>query len=188
VVVLAMVRRRRAPSSTRPEPLPSRRTASVAALIAAALAVAGYLSYAAATGSEVLCGSLTSCEVVQQSRYASLFGVPVAHLGLVGYALIAVAFATTVLARGRAARAAVWTMLWLTLAGTAFSLYLTVLEPFVLGAACLWCLVSAALMALLLLASAGRLGLLGRSSAGDAAGRRRAGRQTRRSHARAHSG
>jgi uncharacterized membrane protein len=38
--------------------------------------------------------------------------------------------------------------------GTLFSVYLTFLEPFVIGATCAWCLSSAVIMALLLWATA----------------------------------
>ena len=44
--------------------------------------------------------------------------------------------------------------MWLVaLAGTLFSIYLTVLEPFVIGATCMWCITSAVLMTLLLWAA-----------------------------------
>jgi uncharacterized membrane protein len=41
----------------------------------------------------------------------------------------------------------------MTVAGTMFSIYLTFLEPFVIGATCAWCLTSAVLMTLLMLFS-----------------------------------
>lgn len=50
----------------------------------------------------------------------------------------------------RAARAALVAM---TFAGSAFSIYLTFLEPFVIGATCAWCLTSAVLMTVLLVAA-----------------------------------
>jgi uncharacterized membrane protein len=40
------------------------------------------------------------------------------------------------------------------LLGTLFSVYLTFLEPFVIGATCAWCLTSAVVMTLLLWATA----------------------------------
>jgi uncharacterized membrane protein len=52
--------------------------------------------------------------------------------------------------RGRADLA-----LWgAALLGTLFSIYLTFLEPFVIGATCAWCLTSAVIMTLLLWSSA----------------------------------
>jgi uncharacterized membrane protein len=38
----------------------------------------------------------------------------------------------------------------MVVAGTLFSIYLTFLEPFVIGATCAWCLASAIIMTLLL--------------------------------------
>ena len=41
-------------------------------------------------------------------------------------------------------------LLGMSVVGTAFSAYLTFLEPFVIGASCGWCLTSAVLMLMLL--------------------------------------
>jgi uncharacterized membrane protein len=53
------------------------------------------------------------------------------------------------------ARLAPVALFGLTLIGTLFSLYLTVLEPFVIGASCAWCLSSAVIMTTLLWLTAG---------------------------------
>ena len=46
--------------------------------------------------------------------------------------------------------------MWLaTLLGTLFSIYLTFLEPFVIGATCAWCITSALVMTLIFWAAAG---------------------------------
>ena len=52
-------------------------------------------------------------------------------------------------------RTALTTLLALALFGTLFSIYLTFLEPFVIGATCAWCLTSAVSMTLILLLVAG---------------------------------
>jgi uncharacterized membrane protein len=44
-------------------------------------------------------------------------------------------------------------MLVMTSAGILFSIYLTFLEPFVIGATCAWCITSAVIMTLLFLLS-----------------------------------
>jgi uncharacterized membrane protein len=49
-------------------------------------------------------------------------------------------------------------MFILAFVGTLFSIYLTLLEPFVIGATCAWCLTSAALMTALMLLSSGSAG------------------------------
>jgi uncharacterized membrane protein len=44
-------------------------------------------------------------------------------------------------------------MWWFALVGVLFSIYLTYLEPFVIGATCAWCLTSAISMTLILWAA-----------------------------------
>jgi uncharacterized membrane protein len=62
---------------------------AAAALALAGLAVSGYLTYIHYAGIAPVCaGGGGACERVQSSHYAELAGVPVALLGLVGYALI----------------------------------------------------------------------------------------------------
>jgi uncharacterized membrane protein len=47
------------------------------------------------------------------------------------------------------------TLFALALVGTVFSIYLTFLEPFVIGATCAWCLTSSVVVTVLLWLSAG---------------------------------
>ncbi len=145
------------------------------ALIALGLCVAGYLAYIETTGSVALCGPVGNCNAVQLSPYARLFGVlPIAYVGLVGYVLIAVALGIDRFTSGKAARTAARALVILTLCGTLFSIYLTALEPFVIGATCAWCLSSAVIVTLLLLLSANDLQIRRRRHAAatgsDAAG------------------
>lgn len=127
---------------------------AVALMILAGLAVAAYLSYVEMTGSYAICGPVGDCNTVQQSPYARLFGlIPIGVLGVYGYAALGLGW---MLRRRGSARSnvIVATGLWLAaLAGTLFSIYLTVLEPFVIGATCMWCITSAVLMTLLLWAA-----------------------------------
>ena len=125
------------------------------ALTALGLCIAGYLAYVETTHSVALCGPVGDCNAVQQSTYARLFGVlPVAYVGMVGYLLIGVAFGISRLGSKTAAKAAARALFLLTLCGTLFSIYLTALEPFAIGATCTWCLSSAVIVTLLLLLSA----------------------------------
>jgi uncharacterized membrane protein len=55
---------------------------------AAGLAIAGYLTWTQYAGAEPLCLASGACERVQTSRYAELGGMPVALLGVAGYAAI----------------------------------------------------------------------------------------------------
>jgi uncharacterized membrane protein/thiol-disulfide isomerase/thioredoxin len=131
--------------------------------IAGAL-VALYLTYVETTGDTAVCGPVGDCNAVQQSPYAKVFGVlPVGLLGLAGYILILASWLATRRLTGRARDWGDVSLLALTLFGTVFSLVLTFLEPFVIGATCSWCLSSAIFMtALMLLAADPGIHALGR--------------------------
>jgi uncharacterized membrane protein len=117
--------------------------------------VASYLSYVEVSGARAVCGPVGDCNAVQQSAYATLFGVlPVGVLGLIGYVAILTVWGVARNARGRVASLAKLLLLWITSAGTLFSIYLTFLEPFVIGATCAWCLASAIILTLLMWLSA----------------------------------
>lgn len=111
------------------------------------LAVAGYLAHVETTASEAVCGVVGDCNTVQQSPYARIFGIPIGLIGVAGYVAILLAWFYGQAGSRRLADAA---LLLMALFGVVFSIYLTFLEPFVIGATCLWCLTSAVLMALIL--------------------------------------
>ncbi|MBN2388634.1 MAG: hypothetical protein JXB85_16575 [Anaerolineales bacterium] len=118
------------------------------------LGVAGYLAYVETTHTEAVCGPVGDCNTVQQSKYALLFGVlPIGVLGMAGYVLILAAWAVERSFRGVLSDYAALAILGMAIFGTVFSIYLTFLEPFVIGATCAWCLTSAIIMTALLLLS-----------------------------------
>jgi uncharacterized membrane protein len=112
-----------------------------AALVCCALglAISAYLTYVHYAGVSPVCEIAHGCEKVQTSRWSELAGVPVALLGLLGYAAIGAGL----LARGEAALLAA---AGLALAGAGFSAYLTYREMFTIQAICIWCVASAALL------------------------------------------
>lgn len=123
------------------------------------LAVAGYLAYVEATGAEATCGPIGDCNTVQQSPYSRLFGVlSIGVFGLIGYVALITTWALARFARGRTAQAATVALFVVALVGTLFSIYLTFLEPFVIGATCAWCLTSAVLMTAVMLLSGAAAG------------------------------
>jgi uncharacterized membrane protein/thiol-disulfide isomerase/thioredoxin len=127
----------------------------VPALVVVGSVVAAYLSFVEVTQTEAVCGPIGDCNTVQQSEYAFLFGVlPVGVLGLVGYGVILALWVLARLASGGARQRAALGLWAAALFGTLYSVYLTFLEPFVIGASCIWCLISAVIMTLLLWASA----------------------------------
>jgi uncharacterized membrane protein len=94
-----------------------------------------------------VCTGLSDCLRVQRSAYADWVGIPVALIGVIGYAGILAALALD----GAVQRLVV---AFLALVGMGFSGYLTWAEATQIDAFCQWCVVSAAIMvALALLAS-----------------------------------
>ena len=73
--------------------------------------------------------------------YSGLLHIGV--LGLVGYVLILLTWVVGRLSTQRLSVYANLALLGLTAFGVLFSIYLTFLEPFVIGATCAWCLTSA---------------------------------------------
>ena len=116
------------------------------------MAAAIYMARVEIGGEAAVCGPVGDCNAVQQSSYARLFGaIPVGVVGIVGYSLVLVAWSVARFARRPAADWSALALLAGGLIGTIFSLYLTFLEPFVIGATCLWCITSAIVVTLLML-------------------------------------
>jgi uncharacterized membrane protein len=109
----------------------------VLALALAGLAVAGYLTALKLGGTQAfLCRDGSGCDVVQASRYSVLLGVPTAAWGAAVYLAIAV-----LAAMPRTARR--WQAAFMLASGAvAFSVYLTCISIFVIGATCPYCLAS----------------------------------------------
>ncbi len=115
--------------------------------VVAGILVAGYLTYVELTLVEATCGVVGNCNAVQQSSYARILGVPVGIIGILGY--VAILFLWT-MKRFKNERRIDGVLFIVALLGVGFSIYLTILEPFVIGASCLWCLTSAVIMGILL--------------------------------------
>jgi uncharacterized membrane protein len=114
------------------------------------LGVAGYLAYIETQPVVPICGPVGDCQAVQQSEYAYLFGIPIGVLGVIGYVAILGAWLWGVVKNDNRA---FLLLLGMTSFGVLFSIYLTYLEPFVIGAVCAWCLTSAVIMTALMLMS-----------------------------------
>jgi len=109
----------------------------VVALALLGLGVAGYLTALKLGGNQAfLCRDGSGCDLVQASRYSLLAGVPTAMWGVGMYLAIAV-----LAAMPRTARR--WQAAFMLVSGAvAFSIYLTYLSIFVIGATCPYCLAS----------------------------------------------
>lgn len=103
----------------------------------------GYLTYVALRGgTPAFCSAESACDLIQQSRWSRLLGLPLALWGFVLYGLLAAN------AWRLPARLVRWRRLWLLAwFGLAVSLYMSLVAWFQLDAFCAWCLLSLALMA-----------------------------------------
>lgn len=115
------------------------------ALATGGLAVAGYLTFTGFTGSNLLCAPGGGCEVVQNSIYSKVGGIPVALFGLIGYLGI---FSVLILE----SRSSFFEenghllIFGMSLIGFIYSMYLMYISKARIGEFCPWCVVSATLM------------------------------------------
>jgi len=105
------------------------------------MALSGYLTFTAWQGKLVaFCTEGAGCDVVLNSRWSTLFGVPTSFWGFLTYTLLA-AVAWNKNAADR------WRWGWtISLFGLLFSLYLTSISLFELKATCPYCLTSLGIM------------------------------------------
>jgi uncharacterized membrane protein/thiol-disulfide isomerase/thioredoxin len=131
----------RPPRPTTPPDLP------VAALAAAGLLVTGYLSYAALTSATpAFCTEGSGCDLIQQSQWSTLLGLPIALWGFATYALLLL---LALLPQSRLRR---WQRSWsVAFVGVAISSYLTIAGVWSLQAVCAWCLLSLLMIGAILL-------------------------------------
>ena len=127
----------------------------VIVLVVIGAAVAAYLANIETSGSEAVCGPVGDCNAVQESEYAELFGIPIGVLGVIGYVFIGGLWLVSRISTGAISDWAAVLIAAGAFAGTLFSAYLTFLEPFVIGATCMWCITSAVVMMALLWISVG---------------------------------
>ncbi len=122
-------------------------------LALAGLGVSGYLAWTHLANQAIACGGSQDCDIVQQSAYSAVLGIPVALLGMLAYAtLLALLFL-----RGRLPEA--WdayiplAIFGISLIGVLYSAYLTYLEIYVIYAICRWCVSSAVIITAIFLLS-----------------------------------
>jgi uncharacterized membrane protein/glutaredoxin len=114
------------------------------ALAALGMVLSGYLTYTAwAEKLVAFCVEGSGCDVVLNSKWSTLFGMPTSFWGFLTYGLLA-AVAWNRYADNQ------WRWAWVTsLFGLLFSLYLTSISFFELKAACPYCLTSLGLMTII---------------------------------------
>ena len=116
-------------------------------LALAGIALTSYLTFIAWFGEKpALCGTGSDCDLVQQSRWSTLLGVPIALWGLLTYALLA-RLLWRLRSRPNSWRAA----LLVAVVGAAVSWYLTAVSAFAIEAFCAYCLASFTIANILLI-------------------------------------
>jgi uncharacterized membrane protein len=127
-------------------------------LIGIGILVTAYLSVAELTETTTVCieSGAFNCDVVQNSIYSKLMGIPIAVLGLATY-LVLGALVGLEQRVGLFREYGVMLVFAITLFGFLYSAWLTYIEIFQLKALCPWCLTSAAIMTLLFVVAGLRL-------------------------------
>jgi uncharacterized membrane protein len=108
---------------------------AVAGMAVSALSL--YHHYGTSTSSFCDFGASFNCDMVNRSVYSVVLGIPVALIGILGYAAI---WMLSTLYRTRTTTPAM--LLLGSVAGLGFALYLTYVEKFVLAVGCVLCLAS----------------------------------------------
>lgn len=129
--------------------------------IAVALAIIGllvsiYMTIFKLTNNTAMCIGSSGCSEVNSSRYSELNGIPVAVLGVIGYAAILVLL---FLERKPGFFQQNGTLLFfgISLMGFLFTLYLIYVEVALIGAYCPFCLTSQTVMSIIFIISVIRL-------------------------------
>ncbi len=117
-------------------------------------AISAYLFYTYTQEKPIVCLN-TGCEVVRDSPYAYVLGIPLPAFGLAMYLLvIVVSFLRTTLDKKEHLRLAKKLIFVSSALGFLTSAYLTYLEAFVIKAYCIWCIFSAIVVTLIFILSA----------------------------------
>ncbi len=135
---------------------PGRLTPIVLATLAAfGVAISTYLAVTHFGDRPIVCAGLGQCDYVNSSDYASVAGIPVSVLGIFLYAgLLSLASLWAIRPENDLWPIAYWGM---ALAGAGYAGYLTYVELAILHAICVWCVVSAIVLATSLLLSTAAL-------------------------------
>jgi len=130
----------------------SKVTIALVTLAIIGLLVSIYMTIYKITSNDNMCIGSKDCSVVNASRYSEIYGIPVAVLGVVGYAAI---LAILLLERNPGFFNQNGTMLLfgLSLTGFLFTLYLIFIEVALIKAYCPFCIASQTAMTLIFILS-----------------------------------
>lgn len=128
----------------------------ITALAIIGLLVSIYMTIYKLTDNDVMCIGSGGCSVVNSSRYSEVSGIPVAVLGVFGYAaILALLFLEN--RPGFFQENGVMMLFGVTLTGFLFTLYLIYVEVALIKAYCPFCLTSQAVMTVIFILSVIRL-------------------------------
>lgn len=124
----------------------------VLALAAFGMAITAYLTGVAWwDAAPAFCSAGSSCDLIAQSRWSRVLGLPLAFWGFLLYAVIAFIAYRPIAPMKR------WKRLWsVSLIGLVLSLYFTAVGALELNAYCIWCLVSLCTLAAIFVVNAVR--------------------------------
>jgi uncharacterized membrane protein len=128
-------------------------------LVIIGLAISGYLSYVKLTEVPMVCvanSEVFNCEVVQNSAYSRIGGIPIAWFGFAVYVAL---FVLLLLEKRIEFLKQNGTLVFfgITLFAWLYSMYLVYLQFFVLKALCPWCLGHESIMTLIFIVTCLRL-------------------------------
>jgi len=109
-----------------------------------------YLSAKFFSGAPIACGVIEGCGEVLLSPYSKVFNIPLSVIGAIYY-LVAIILIFLYIAKRN--KNILLALVMLTALGFLASLYFVYLQLFVIGAICLYCMVSALITTLLLILS-----------------------------------
>jgi uncharacterized membrane protein len=128
----------------------------ITALAILGLLVSIYMTIYKLTDNDAMCIGSGGCSVVNSSRYSEVNGIPVAVLGILGYAsILALLFLEN--RPGFFRENGVMMLFGVTLTGFLFTLYLIFVEVALIKAYCPFCLTSQAVMTVIFILSVIRL-------------------------------
>lgn len=110
-------------------------------------AVSSYLVYEH-YGAPIVCIG-TGCEIVDASRYSETLGVPNALMGIISYLMILALAVGALRSSSERFNFSTLGIYGISLIGTGYSIYLTIVSATVIRAFCNWCLTSAVIITLI---------------------------------------
>jgi uncharacterized membrane protein len=127
------------------------------ALATLGVLVSIYMTVYKLTSNNAMCLGSGDCSTVNASPYSQVYGIPVAFVGVLGYAAILILLALETRAGKFFQQNSTLMVFGLVVTGFAFTLYLVYLEIFVIKALCPFCITSQITMTILFILTIIRL-------------------------------